>query len=107
MTRALVIILAEHVASACALLELPPFSQTPEQALETFVPAGSATGATPASHYWLSSEMSPDAWAGCQQLCQSLPWAECHEYDAATKPDFPAIKRAQMGLQPLTPNPLP
>lgn len=106
-TRALVIILAEHLASARALLELPPFSQTPEQALETFVPAGSPTGATPATHYWLSSEMSPAAWAGCQQLCQSLPWAECTAYDAATDPGFPAAKLAEMGLQPLIPTPLP
>ncbi len=108
-TRALVITLAEHLASARALLEMPPFSQTPEQAMETLVPAGSPTGAAPATHYWLSSEMSPDAWAGCQQLCASpsIPWAECHSYDAATNPGFPAAKLAELGLQPLIPMPLP
>lgn len=103
MTRGLVIILAEHVASARALLELPPFAQTPEQAAETFVPAGSPTGTAPATHYWLSSQMSAQAWAGCQQLCTSLPWAECHAYD---DPGFPAAKLAELGLQPLT-HPLP
>lgn len=106
-TRALVIILAEHLPSARALLELPPFSQTPEQALETFVPAGSPTGADPATHYWLSAELSPAAWAGCQQLCASLPWAECHAYDGVNDPGFPASKLAELGLQPLAPVPLP
>lgn len=107
MTRGLVIILAEHVASARALLELPPFAQTPEQAAETFVPAGSPTGTAPATHYWLSSQMSDQAWAGCQQLCTSLPWAECHAYDGVNDPGFPASKLAELGLQPLAPVPLP
>jgi hypothetical protein len=106
-TRVLVIIESTSLAEARELLKLPPFSQTAEQAAECFVPAGSATGDAPATHHWLSAEMSPDAWAACQQLCAGRPWAECHAYDFQAAPDFPRTKLSALGLQPLTPTPLP
>jgi len=105
-TRALVIILAEHVPSARALLELPPFSQTPEQAANTFVPAGSPTGNPPATHFWLSSQMSQEAWDDCQTLCAALPWAQRHAYNEETDPEFPSAKITELGLHPIT-NPMP
>lgn len=104
VNRILVIIEAGHVESARALLQVPPFEQTAEQAETTFVPAGSPTGQRPATHFWCSSDMTPESWAACQQLCSGLPWAECFEYDAATAPGLPAQKLAELGLQSIHPN---
>ncbi len=107
MIRAMVIIHAEHVPSARALLEVAPFNQSPEQAEATFVPAGSPSGAAPATHWWLSAQMGPELWAACAQLAGALPWAECWQYDLAQEPGFPQEKLAALGLQPLTPETLP
>lgn len=103
MSRVLVIIAAEHVASARALLEVAPFNQTPEQAAGTFVAAGSATGEVPATHWWLSAEVSETSLAACRGLCEQLPWAECHEYDLRTEPGRPLGVLADLGLQPMRP----
>lgn len=102
MNRILVIIEAGHVESARALLQVPPFEQTAEQAETTFVPAGSPTGQRPATHFWCSSDMTPESWAACQHLCAQIAWAQCFEYDLAIEPDFPAKQLALLGLNPLT-----
>lgn len=101
MKRAIVIITADILADARGLLQSAPFSQTPAEAASTFVPAGSATGAAPATHYWCSTDMTPESWAACQHLCDQMAWAECFEYDLAANPNFPGLKLAEMGLQPL------
>lgn len=79
------------------MLQLPPFEQSPEQASESFVPMGSPTAHEPATHYWLSAQLSPEAWSAAQAACEALPWASCFDYD---DPGFPALKRAELGLQP-------
>jgi hypothetical protein len=103
MTRGLLIITADHLPSARALAESPPFSLPPEQAAQLFVPAGSADGAAPASHYWASGLFTDDQWAALQQLETALAWAQTHEYDLATQPSFPWSLLTSLGLQPLTP----
>lgn len=103
MIRALVIIETAHLAEAWSMLQMSPFEQTPEQAAESFVPMGSPTGNEPATHYWLSAQFSPGAFAAAQQACEALPWASCFDY---TDPAFPAQKRAELGLQPLIRNAL-
>jgi hypothetical protein len=99
MTRILVIIEAEHLPSARALLEMEPFLQTPEQAATSFVQADQGD-----TRYWLSAQVSNEAMAACQQLASALPWAEWHEYDLDTQPDFPILKLAEMGLRPFEPD---
>jgi hypothetical protein len=99
MTRILVIIDAEHLPSARALLEMEPFLQTPEQAAASFVRADQG-----GTRYWLSAQVSDTALAACQQLAAALPWAECHEYDLDTQPGFPAEWLTQNHLQPYTPD---
>lgn len=103
MIRALVIIEAAHLATARGVLTQPPFDQSPEQAAESFVPMGSPDGSAPATHYWLSAMFRPEAWTAAQAACSQLPWASCFDYTALA---FPALKRAEMGLQPLLPQPL-
>ena len=103
MTQALVIIEADYLATARGMLTQSPFDQTAEQAAEFFVPMGSPTGHEPATHYWLSAMFRPEAWTAAQAACEALPWASCFDYIA---PTFPALKRAEMGLQPLIPQPL-
>ncbi len=100
-TRALVIIEADHLADARGMLLQPPFNHSAEQAATTFVPAGSPTGDAPATHWWLSSEMSAEAWAACQQVCASLPWAQCSDYDSTQAPAYPKQKLSELGLQPI------
>jgi hypothetical protein len=103
MTRGLLIITADHLPSARALAEAAPFSLPPEQAAQLFVPAGSADGTAPASHYWASGLFTDDQWVALQQLETALPWAQTHEYDLATSPAFPWVLLTALGLQPLTP----
>lgn len=107
MTRGLLIITADHLPSARALAEAAPFSLPPEQAAQLFVPAGSATGEAPASHYWASGLFTDEQWAALQQLQSALPWAQTHPYDLATQPGFPRQWLAQNGLQPFTPEMTP
>ena len=101
MTRALLIILAEHVASARALATASPFNLTTEEAAQLFVPAGSATGQAPASHYWASGQFNEASWAAIQGLAMLLHWAECHVYDLNANPDFPQQQLAALNLLPL------
>lgn len=100
-TRALVIIEAAHLADARNLLLQPPFSHTAEEAADTFVPAGSASGAGPASHWWLSAALRDESWTDCEQMCGALGWAQCFAYDLAAAPGFPEAKLNEMGLKPL------
>jgi hypothetical protein len=104
MTRALLLITADHLSNARAMAEVPPFSLSPASAATLFVPAGSPSGAAPATHYWASGHFTPDQIAALRQLVASLPWAECHEYDLGTEPQKPWEVLTAMGLQPLTPD---
>lgn len=101
MTRALLIITAEHLASARALAQAEPFSLTEAQAAEMFVPAGSPTGDAPATHYWASGLFEAAHWASIRSLAALLPWAECHVYDMDSEPGFPQARLATMNLQPM------
>lgn len=101
MTRALLIITAEHLASARALAQAYPFNLSESQAAEMFVPAGSPTGDAPATHYWVSGLFEAAYWASIQSLAALLPWAECHMYDMDSEPDFPQTRLAAMHLQPM------
>lgn len=101
MTRAVVIIQTEHLASARALATTTPFSLTEEQAAQLFVPAGSPTGDTPATHYWIAGLFDVAAWNAIQGLVMLLPWADCHAYDMDAQPDFPFTQLAALGLQPM------
>lgn len=103
MNRVLVIIVAEHVASARALLELEPFNLTPEEAASTFVSAGSPTGTSPATHWWLCAQVSDSVRSACSALCRQLSWAFYHEYDMLEEPGAPMAVLASLGLQPMKP----
>jgi hypothetical protein len=101
MTRAVVIIQAEHLLSALALATAPPFSLTEEEAAQLFAPAGSPTGDAPATHYWIAGLFAPTYWQALQELAMLMPWADCHAYDMDTQPDFPFTQLAALGLQPM------
>lgn len=101
MTRALLIIQAEHVPFARALATATPFSLTEEEAANLFVPAGSPTGHAPATHYWVAGLFTPIYWNAIQGLAMQLPWADCHAYDLDTQPDFPDTQLAALGLKRL------
>lgn len=101
MTRALLIILAEHVDSARALATASPFNMTDEQAAELLVPAGSPTGALPATHWWASGQFTATHWQAIQGLAMLLPWADAHEYNLTTDPDFPASRLSALNLLPI------
>ena len=101
MTRALLIIQADHVPSARALATATPFSLTEEEAANLFVPAGSPTGDAPATHYWVAGLFTPIYWNAIQGLAMLLPWADCHAYDLDTQPDFPDTQLAALGLKRL------
>ena len=83
------------------MAEVPPFSLSPADAATLFVPAGSASGAAPATHYWASGLFTTDQIAALRQLAAALPWAECHEYEQDTEPQKPWEVLTAMGLQPL------
>jgi len=101
MTRAVVIILQEHLASAQALATASPFLLTEAQAAALFVPAGSPTGDAPATHYWIAGLFDPIQWNAIQGLAMLLPWANCRAYDMETDPAFPSTQLASLGLQPM------
>ena len=104
MTRALLLITADHLSNARAMAEVPPFSLSPADAANLFVPAGSPSGAAPATHYWASGLFNPDQIAALRQLSASLPWAEVYDYDLDTEPQKPWEVLTAMGLQPLKPD---
>lgn len=101
MTRAVVIIQAEHLASARALATASPFSLTEEEAAQLFVPAGSPTGDAPVTHYWIAGLFDLTYWNAIQGLAMLLPWADCHAYDMDADPAFPFTQLASLGLQPM------
>lgn len=97
-------IAAEHLESARAILTAPPFSHTVEVAAQMFVPAGSPTGAAPATHYWLSAAVGDAVYAGLQHLVTETPisgWCQVWQYDDVEAPDFPQQQLAALGLQHL------
>lgn len=101
MTRAVVIILQEHLEGAQALATASPFLLPEEQAAELFVPAGSPTGNAPATHYWIAGLFDSTQWNALQGLAMLLPWADCNAYDMETDPAFPFTQLASLGLQPM------
>jgi len=107
MIRALLIITAEHLASARALATVPPFSLSEAEAQQMFVPAGSPTGDAPATHFWASGAFDAATWQALQDLAAALPWAEAHQYDLETQPAYPYNLLATLGLQPMKPPPMP
>jgi len=104
MTRGLLIIASAHIATARQLATQPPFSLDPVAADELFVPAGSATGEPPASHFWASGQFTEEQMEALHSLATSLPWAECHTYNLDTDPGFPFALLTAKGLQPLQVN---
>jgi hypothetical protein len=104
MIRALLRISPDHVASARALAEVPPFNLLPEEAASLFVPAGHAPGSEAVALYWAAGLFTEEQAAALQQLATSLPWAEYDVYDLTTQPNFPAEKLTEMGLEPFTPD---
>lgn len=101
MTRALLIIQADHVDSARALATASPFSLTAEEAELLFVPTASPTGALPATHWCLSGDFSETHWNAIQGLAMLLPWADCHAYDLLTQPNFMRERLAALNLLPV------
>lgn len=102
MTRALICISPEHVASARALAEGPPFGLSPESAAELFVPAGHLPGDETVALYWAAGLFTSEQAIALQQLAAARPWANYSEYDLKTQPDFPRQKLAELGLEPFT-----
>lgn len=101
MTRAVLIILAEHLLSARALATASPFSLTEAEAQTLFVPAGSPTGDAPATHYWAAGLFTPEHWNAIQGLAMLLPWAYCYAYDIDADPACPYTKLTDLGLLPM------
>jgi len=99
MTRLLLIIKAEYLSSARAMAEDAPFSLTAEEAARMFVPAGSADGIPPATHYWASGVFTQEQEFALAHLSSSLPWAEMHAYDLTSAPQKPLEILAAAGLQ--------
>lgn len=100
MPYALVIIEAAHVASARALAE-GEFGLPAEVADKEFVPAASADGNLPASHWWLATKFSDEGFAKLKQLEAVVGWAHCEAYDLGNDPLRPWAILAELGLQPL------
>lgn len=103
MIRALLTITPEHVASARALAEVPPFGLPAEDASKLFLPAGHLPGSEAVALYWAAGLFTAEQAAALQQLAASLPWENYFQYDLKTQPNFPTEKLAEMGLEPFTP----
>jgi hypothetical protein len=99
MTRLLLIIKAEYLSSARAMAEDAPFSLTAEEAARMFVPAGSADGRPPATHYWASGVFTQEHGLALANLSSSLPGADMEDYDIQTDPTFPQRRLEELGLQ--------
>jgi hypothetical protein len=99
MTRALLIIPSDQLASARAMAMVDPFNLSEAEADQLFVMAGSPTGQLPATHYWASGIFTPEQWSAIQQLAASLPWAEAHEYNQDVEINFPWERLTALGLQ--------
>ena len=76
------------------------------EANSEFVPAGSPTGAEPATHYWLAGLFTDEHYATVQQIALSFPTAHLEVYDMASHPVRPFELLAEMGLKPIA-KPLP
>lgn len=106
MPYAVVIVPSEHVASARAIAE-SAFDLPAEVAANEFVPAGSPTGALPATHYWLATKFSDVQFAELQQLAAAVGWGRVEAYSLDTEPLKPWDVLAEMNLQPLTTDTVP
>lgn len=100
MPYAVVIIQATHLESARALAE-GEFGLPADVAAQEFVPAGSPTGALPATHWWLATRFTDESYAKLLQLETIVSWANVEAYDLDTEPLKPWEILSQMGLQPL------
>lgn len=103
MIRALLTITPNHLASARAMAEVPPFNMSAKDAEQLFVPAGHAPGSDEVALCWAAGLFTEDQATALQQLSASLPWSTYSEYDLKTQPDFPLEKLAEMGLGPFSP----
>ena len=99
MRRAFIRISAEHLASARALAEVPPFSLPPEEAAAMFAAAASPTGQEPATVHLAAGVFNAEQWAALEGLAENLPWAEMEEYDIQADPTFPQRLLEDLGLQ--------
>ena len=100
MPYAIVIVEADHVASARALAE-GEFGLSAEVADKEFVPAASPTGNLPATHWWLATKFSDEGFAKLKQLDAVTGWAHAEAYDLDNDPLRPWAVLAELGLQPL------
>ena len=97
MTRLLIIIPAEKLASvrAAAGGVYGDVGQT------AFVPAGSASGDAPATHWWLSGMFTAAELALLPALQVAFPEARIESYDLMDQPARPAELLVELGIQPL------
>lgn len=100
--RILVIIKASFLPTAVELTR-QHFNYTQQQAEEAWPVMGSTDGQPPPVYHWLSSEFSPTKKALLEQLAAThADDAQVFEYDFLIAPNFPQVKRAEMGIQPLS-----
>lgn len=104
MPYAVVTIQAAHLESARALAE-GEFGLPANVAAQEFVPAGSPTGALPATHWWLATRFTDESYAKLLQLEASVSWANVEAYDLDTEPLKPWEMLSEMGLLPLAASP--
>lgn len=100
MTRLLCITPASFLDTVINLT-VEHFGYTYEQAVSAWPSMGSPSGNPPATYYWLSAEFTPSGVALADALAKQLPETQVIEYDFATQPEFPYLKRLEMHLIPL------
>ncbi len=98
MTRLLIIVQAENLAA----IRVAAGAFFGELAATAFVPAGSATGEAPATHWWLSGVFVNEDVEKITTLQTSFPTALVEYYDLATHPGRPWTLLAQCGLKPMS-----
>lgn len=76
------------------------------EANSEFVPAGSPTGAEPATHYWLAGLFTDEHYVTVQQIAIGFPTAHLETYDFDVHPEKPFELLAEMGLKSIA-KPLP
>lgn len=101
MTYALVICPAEFVPQARVCIE-SEFGFPADVAAQEFVPAASADGKEPATHFWLATRFTPEELAKAQTLAAQVPGARVESYDLDADPLRPWAVLAEMKLIPLT-----
>lgn len=99
MTRLLIIIPAS-ILDAVRAAAVAAFG---DAAKTEFVPAGSPTGAKPATYYWLAGPFNDADYGIVQGLATQFPTAHVESYDYDASPGRPAALLASMGLKPIQP----